>query len=67
MNQSLDREFENRNAIVTGAASGIGAAVAELLAERGASVLIADFDLAKAEKVAAAIVAAGGKARAHKV
>ncbi|NLD67802.1 MAG: SDR family oxidoreductase [Limnobacter sp.] len=67
MNASLDREFENRNVIVTGAASGIGAAVAELLAERGASVLVADFDAAGAEKVAAGIVAAGGKALAHTV
>ena len=67
MKQSLDREFENHNAIVTGAASGIGAAVAKLLAERGASVLVADFDVAGAEKVAAAIVAAGGTARAHEV
>lgn len=35
-------EFANLNAVVTGGASGIGAAVASLLAERGAQVAILD-------------------------
>ncbi|MCK7528617.1 MAG: SDR family NAD(P)-dependent oxidoreductase [Ignavibacteriales bacterium] len=35
-------EFQHKAAIVTGAAMGIGAAVAKLLAERGAKILIVD-------------------------
>lgn len=61
------KEFAGKVAIVTGAASGIGAAVAELLAARGASVLVADYDVKGAEAVAARIAAAGGTALAHPV
>lgn len=61
------KEFAGKVAIVTGAASGIGAAVAELLAARGASVLVADYDVKGAEAVAARIAAAGGTAFAHPV
>ncbi|WP_227492860.1 SDR family NAD(P)-dependent oxidoreductase [Brevibacterium sp. CFH 10365] len=35
--------FEGRTAVVTGAASGIGAAIAEMLARRGAKVMIGDI------------------------
>lgn len=37
-------EFEGLNAVVTGGASGIGAAVATLLSERGARVAVLDLD-----------------------
>lgn len=37
-------KLENKVAIITGAARGIGAAIAESLAERGANVLITDVD-----------------------
>ena len=54
--------LDGRRAIVTGAASGIGRATAELLAREGASVVVADLDAAGADAVAAAITAGGGRA-----
>ena len=51
----------NRIALVTGAASGIGRAAAELFAEQGAAVVVSDLDPAGEETVAA-ITKAGGRA-----
>lgn len=54
-------------AIVTGAGSGIGHETAKLFASAGATVVVADRDLASAGRVTAEIAAAGGKAVAHQV
>jgi NAD(P)-dependent dehydrogenase (short-subunit alcohol dehydrogenase family) len=53
--------FEGKRVIVTGGASGIGAAAARAFAAEGAKVLIADLQ-AKGETVAAQIRASGGEA-----
>lgn len=54
-------------AIVTGGAQGIGGATARRLAEEGASVLVADIDLATAETNVATIRESGGTAEALRV
>lgn len=53
---------QDRPAIVTGAASGIGRAVAHLLAAEGAPVVLVDRDAAGVATAAEDIVAAGGRA-----
>ena len=56
--------FEGRVAVVTGAAQGIGAATATLLAAQGASVVVADLTAERAAGTVEAITAAGGAALA---
>ncbi len=56
-----------RVAVVTGAASGIGHAMAEAFAASGSAVVVADLDAAEAEVVAAGIRASGGDALAVRV
>jgi 3-oxoacyl-[acyl-carrier protein] reductase len=55
--------FEGQTAIVTGAASGFGRAIAMRLAREGASVLLADVSAAGGERVLGEIRDAGGNAR----
>lgn len=58
--------LQNRVAVVTGAASGMGKAIAELYAKEGAKVILADFNLEGAEKVVEGIISNGGIAKAVK-
>jgi len=58
-------DLSERVAVVTGAASGIGRAAAEVLASAGARVMLGDVDGPGAEEAAAAIREAGGEASAQ--
>src|SRR5690606_12745828 len=59
-----DKELSRRVAVITGAASGIGRAAAERLAEAGAHVVIADINVEAAQEVAAGINKSVGSERA---
>ncbi|MGO9061091.1 MAG: SDR family NAD(P)-dependent oxidoreductase [Candidatus Binataceae bacterium] len=58
--------FDGKVGLVTGAASGIGRATAMGFAQRGGSVVVADYSGTRARAVADEIAAAGGKAAAIK-
>lgn len=57
--------FDGKTVVVTGGALGIGRAVCELLAERGAAVSILDRDEEAAREVCVGIESTGGKAMVH--
>ncbi|RQR69834.1 MULTISPECIES: 3-hydroxybutyrate dehydrogenase [unclassified Burkholderia] len=56
------QNLKDKTALVTGAASGIGKAIAVRLARAGATVAVADLNPGAAETVAREIVSAGGRA-----
>lgn len=58
--------LEDKVAIVTGAASGMGKAIAELFAREGAKVIVSDVNLEGAQVVADNIITSGGTAQAIK-
>jgi NAD(P)-dependent dehydrogenase (short-subunit alcohol dehydrogenase family) len=59
--------FANKVAVITGGASGIGAAIGRAMARRGAEVILADRQVDAAEEEAAVIRAGGGRASAVEV
>ena len=61
------RRLEDKVALVTGGAAGIGRAIAETFAREGARVIIADRDDEAARAVAEAITESNGAAMAHRV
>jgi 3-oxoacyl-[acyl-carrier protein] reductase len=62
MDSKLKLTFSGRNALITGASQGIGAALAHGLAAEGLVVILVDIQPEKLEEVAENIRQAGGKA-----
>ena len=58
--------LKSKSAVITGAASGIGRAIAHLFSKQGAIVHIIDYNLEAAETVVAEISAESGKAHAYR-
>lgn len=59
--------LQNKTAIVTGGASGIGLAISTAFAQAGATVHILELNAGQAQQVANELASAGGKAQAHAV
>lgn len=62
---SNDKRLDGKAAVVTGAASGIGQAIAQRFAQEGALVCLVDIDEERAKSTAREIVKCGGKAASH--
>lgn len=61
---AIGPQLEGKVAVVTGAASGIGAAIAELFGEHGASVAVVDLNAEKAQRTVENILSQRGTAKA---
>lgn len=62
---SNGKRLDGKAAVITGAASGIGQAIAQRFAQEGARVWLVDVDEARAKSAAREIVKCGGKAASH--
>ena len=62
MSSLMDRSFEGKVAVVTGAASGMGLVTARSFAEAGAAVVLADIDEKAARTAVDDLIAAGHRA-----
>ncbi|MGA0555319.1 SDR family NAD(P)-dependent oxidoreductase [Larkinella sp. VNQ87] len=62
----MEKDLAGKVALVTGAASGIGKAIAVLYAQQGASVMVSDVNETLGQQVVADITGAGGSARFFK-
>ncbi len=60
-------DYKDQVAIITGGAQGIGGRCAEVMSQRGAKIVIADYNFENAENKAQALIDAGGEAIAIKV
>jgi NAD(P)-dependent dehydrogenase (short-subunit alcohol dehydrogenase family) len=58
--------LQGKSAVITGAGSGIGKAMAILFAKQGATIHIIEFNLEAAEKVVTDIKTSGGNAKAYR-
>ena len=56
------QDFNNKVAVVTGGASGVGKAISELLATLGAKVVVSDIEVKALDAAVAGIVEKGGEA-----
>jgi 3-oxoacyl-[acyl-carrier protein] reductase len=65
--KQLSRSVKGLTVLVTGAASGMGRATARVFAAEGANVAVTDIGLEPTQKVASAITATGGSAKAWKL
>lgn len=59
-------KLKDKVSVITGAASGMGKAIAELYAKEGSKVIVADLNIEGAEAVVEAITQNGGNAKAVK-
>jgi NAD(P)-dependent dehydrogenase (short-subunit alcohol dehydrogenase family) len=57
-------KIQNKVAVVTGAGSGMGKAIARLFAKEGAKVIVADMNMETVNAVVGAIITDGGTAKA---
>jgi acetoin reductase-like protein len=60
-------QFEGKTAIITGAASGMGRAMAKAFAHEGATVVVADLDEEGAQRVVGEISSSGGQGVAKRL
>ncbi|MFD2935727.1 SDR family NAD(P)-dependent oxidoreductase [Spirosoma flavum] len=62
----MDKDLQGKTALITGAASGIGKAIALLYGQHGANVMVSDIDEVQGQQVVEQITATGANARFFK-